>query len=176
MAHEANAAPFGGTYSYGGSETTTTWDENKVDGCVCDSSWAVGYAAGETQATEWYGADCSMQRCPSGDDPRTAADETDCTWADANGAVYRGYIGSDGAHYASPGDMPTGVYPPLTPAPTAKQYGSIAPADVPNAGQAGNKCYVECSRRGTCDSSTGTCSCFTGYAGRACEIKSTLYS
>merc|ERR1719272_1818568 len=29
--------------------------------------------------------------------------------------------------------------------------------------------YVECSGRGECDASTGTCKCFTGYEGRGCR-------
>ncbi len=29
--------------------------------------------------------------------------------------------------------------------------------------------YVECSRRGTCDRETGTCQCFLGFKGLACE-------
>ena len=41
MASEPNAAPFGGSYSYGGSPLSTTWDEDKIYGCVCDSGWEV---------------------------------------------------------------------------------------------------------------------------------------
>jgi hypothetical protein len=84
LASEAAAAPFGGSYSYGGDPWGATWDEDKVHACVCDSEWAVGYGPGQTQATQYYGPDCSLKRCPSGDDPRTAGvDETDCEWADA---------------------------------------------------------------------------------------------
>jgi len=39
----------------------------------------------------------------------------------------------------------------------------------PERGYFGNKCYVECSRRGTCDYKTGTCKCFQGSWGAACE-------
>lgn len=62
-------------------QASVTWDENKIYGCVCDSAWEVGYGAGQTQATQWFGADCSLKRCPSGNDPRTSPlDETDCEW------------------------------------------------------------------------------------------------
>lgn len=81
MALEPNAVPFGGEYSYGGNEATTTWDENRVYGCVCDSSWEVGYGPGQYQKTQWFGADCSLKHCPGADDPRTAnVDESDCEW------------------------------------------------------------------------------------------------
>lgn len=41
-------------------QSTTTWDEEKIFGCHCDSSWAVGLGSGETQAPEWFGYDCSQ--------------------------------------------------------------------------------------------------------------------
>jgi hypothetical protein len=43
---------------YSGNEATTTWDENMIHGCVCDSSWAVGYGNGERQIPEYYGSSC----------------------------------------------------------------------------------------------------------------------
>jgi hypothetical protein len=87
MALEDNAMPIGDATTYGGSESTTTWDEDKIFGCVCDSAWTVGYAADETQEPQWFGPDCSLKHCPSGDDPMTDADETDCEDKDQNGAV-----------------------------------------------------------------------------------------
>lgn len=55
-----------------------TWDADRIFGCVCDSSWKVGLDANETQQPEFFGPDCSLRRCPSGDDPMTRRDETDC--------------------------------------------------------------------------------------------------
>lgn len=54
------------------------WDDDKIFACVCDSSWAVGLGANETQEAEWFGPDCSQRHCLSGNDPMTAADETNC--------------------------------------------------------------------------------------------------
>ena len=179
MALEPNAAPFGGAYSYGGNQATTTWDEGKIFGCVCDSSWDVGYASGQTQATQYFGADCSLKRCPSGDDPRTTTiDETDGEWYDANCTIWRGFVGSDGIYYKNTSSIPTGVTAAVTPLPTAKKYGDptyTATGDVPNAGGVGNKCYVECSNRGSCNYATGQCTCFKGYTGSACSTKLTQY-
>lgn len=62
------------------AQSSTTWDENKIYGCVCDSAWTVGYGPGQYQATQWFGADCSLKHCPSADDPRTTAIESDCEW------------------------------------------------------------------------------------------------
>lgn len=175
MATEANAVPFGGAYSYGGSESSATWDENKIFGCVCDSAWTVGYGSGEYQATQWFGADCSLKHCPGADDPRTTlVDESDCEWYDDNGATWRGYVGANGVKYKTLAALTAaGTTVATAPAATAYQYGGayLSAGQVPNAGAAGNKCFVECSNRGTCDYGTGSCSCFSGYGGSACEIK-----
>ncbi len=55
------------TWAYPDDATANTWDASMVRGCLCDSSWSVGLDAGETQVAEWYGPDCSLRRCPSGD-------------------------------------------------------------------------------------------------------------
>jgi len=39
----------------------------------------------------------------------------------------------------------------------------------PERGFGGNKCHIECSRRGTCNHQTGVCTCFEGSWGQACE-------
>jgi hypothetical protein len=169
MALEANAMPFGSSYLYGGDEAAATWDENKIYGCVCDSAWSVGYEAGKRQTPQWFGPDCSLKHCPSGDDPRTAdVVETDCEWADDNGATWRAYVGADGKRYkTSAAVTAAGTTVATSPA------GSVvkAPAVQANAGEEGNLCHVDCSNRGICDYATGTCACFKGYAGENCAAK-----
>ena len=110
LGEEPNAEPVGPPRPYGGDPEGATWDEDKIQACVCDSGWAVGYAGGQTQAPQWTGHDCLQQRCPSGDDPRTyAVDETDCELFDDNGRVWKGIVGSDGKRYKSAGALPAGV-------------------------------------------------------------------
>ena len=36
-------------------------------------------------------------------------------------------------------------------------------------GEVGNKCYVECSNRGTCNHKTGVCTCYLGSVGASCN-------
>ena len=36
-------------------------------------------------------------------------------------------------------------------------------------GKVGNKCHVDCSNRGFCDTETGQCKCFAGFYGPACD-------
>lgn len=69
------------TLQYGSAEgmvNKTTWDSEVMRGCKCDSSWSVGYETGQRQLSEWFGADCSLKRCPGGDDPSTSLNEEDC--------------------------------------------------------------------------------------------------
>ncbi|KAF0690648.1 Aste57867_17954 [Aphanomyces stellatus] len=74
--------------------TYSLWDANRIFGCVCDSSWPVGLGAGQTNVAEWFGADCSLRHCASGDDPVTPQDETDCAGVMAPGGVGVGGAGN----------------------------------------------------------------------------------
>ena len=71
--------------AYEGAASTTTWDQEKSFGCLCHSAWPVGLGAGQSQLGEWYGDNCRFRRCPSGDDPMTDVDETDCAGKVDNG-------------------------------------------------------------------------------------------
>jgi predicted alpha/beta-fold hydrolase len=42
---------------------SVAWDHDVMHGCLCDSTWAVGYGQGETQLAEYFGADCSLSEC-----------------------------------------------------------------------------------------------------------------
>ena len=89
LAQEASAMPLSGNpvrygsgapYEQGVEAFATTWDAEVMQGCLCDSSWPVGIGPGERQQPEWFGPDCSLRRCPTGDDPFThGVDETDCS-------------------------------------------------------------------------------------------------
>ncbi|CAM9229530.1 unnamed protein product [Sphacelaria rigidula] len=76
-----------------GEDDSVTWDEEMIYGCVCDSSWEVGLGSGQTQEPEWFGPDCSLRHCPSGDDPSTTVDETDC-YNVTTSSVYSGAAGN----------------------------------------------------------------------------------
>lgn len=51
-------------FEYGTADAieSSVWDHDVIYGCVCDSSWRVGYRAGETQLSEYFGADCSLSK------------------------------------------------------------------------------------------------------------------
>ncbi|CAN0335073.1 unnamed protein product, partial [Pylaiella littoralis] len=68
-----------------GSDEEVAWDFESMYACVCDSSWEVGLGAGQRQQAEYFGADCSQRRCPTGDDPLTGGDDTDCEGVTAEG-------------------------------------------------------------------------------------------
>jgi len=94
MATMTNALPLSAATTYTGDESATTWDENKIFGCVCDSSWTVGLGSGQYQQPEYFGPDCSLKRCPTGNDPSTASDETDCGNVVAEGGFGTGATGN----------------------------------------------------------------------------------
>ncbi|CAM9881544.1 unnamed protein product [Ascophyllum nodosum] len=77
-----------------GSNEMVAWDADTMHACVCDSSWEVGLGPGQRQQAEYFGADCSQQRCPTGDDPLTAQDETDCEGVEADGGFGIGQAGN----------------------------------------------------------------------------------
>jgi hypothetical protein len=68
------------------------WDDNTHYACVCDSSWPVGLLSGDTQQAEFFGPFCQFRHCPSGDDPMTAINETNCTGK----AIFGGDLGQSG--------------------------------------------------------------------------------
>jgi hypothetical protein len=83
------------TFVYGpASSDLRFWDESRVFRCHCDSAWAVGLGHGETQDPEYYGPGCERRRCPSGDDPQTIEDETDCLNVTARGGFAVGRPGN----------------------------------------------------------------------------------
>ena len=67
-------------YSGFGNDTyiNPAWEADKVFGCLCDSTWAVGLTANTRQQSEWFGPDCSQRACPSANDPDTSVDDEDC--------------------------------------------------------------------------------------------------
>ncbi len=73
---------------------SSTWDQTRSFGCVCDSEWEVGLGAGERQEPQWFGADCSFKRCPTGDNPDTTEDETNCFNKTAEGGRGVGKLGN----------------------------------------------------------------------------------
>ena len=94
MATMTNALPLSAATTYTGAEASTTWDEDKIFGCVCDSEWTVGLASGQRQQPQWFGPDCSLKRCPSANDPTTAVDEEDCGGKAAEGGFGTGATGN----------------------------------------------------------------------------------
>lgn len=101
MAQMTNAVPLTDVnenhtsgYFISGGDQGMTWDQDRNFGCVCDSSWTVGLGNGERQEPEWFGPDCSLKRCPSGDNPDTTADEEDGFGKVAEGGTGVGKVGN----------------------------------------------------------------------------------
>ncbi len=67
-------------YEYGTAAgmDSYAWDYNVMYGCHCDSSWSYGFEEDQVQVSEWFGPDCSLRHCPSGDNPYTTENELRC--------------------------------------------------------------------------------------------------
>lgn len=67
--------------------------------------------------------------------------------------------------------LPHAVVTPISSANQIKEIdttkGYVKPVDI-------NVENVECSSRGSCDRSTGTCACYSGYYGNACHLQSAI--
>lgn len=94
MAAMSDAFPLSAPTTYTGAVDSTTWDEEMTYACVCDSGWTVGLGANERQLAEYFGNGCELKRCPSGDDPATVVDETDCSGVVAAGGYGTGASGN----------------------------------------------------------------------------------
>merc|ERR1712216_261198 len=103
------------------------WPWLKYQQCHCDA----GYE----------GDDCSLRRCPRGDDP-----ETECQ-TDRSQPLFR-VANTNPAK----GDL-TCTVARLAATPAGSTYRESA----------------TCSNRGICDQSTGRCNCFDGFFGLACD-------
>ncbi|CAM9738275.1 unnamed protein product, partial [Choristocarpus tenellus] len=92
----SNTSPHGSVTLYGARALpgSATWDAHSIFGCVCDSKWEVGLGVNQTQEAEYFGPDCSLLHCPSGDDPETVEDEMDCYNKTATGSKGVGLAGN----------------------------------------------------------------------------------
>jgi len=129
------------------------WDTDMHYGCLCDD----GYR----------GPSCALVECPSAADPLddkcTVGKETDYQ------LQYDAPFGGAGweAAYSQREDG-NKEQTDMTQADNNKNY------IIDNNGRKVYGCYgamsgQDCSGRGICDYSSGTCKCFSGYAGTACE-------
>jgi hypothetical protein len=142
------------------------WDTDMHYGCLCD----LGYR----------GPSCALVECPSSDDPLDdkcgpiALDPVD---QDENFPItdyqlqYDAPFGAQGweeAYNVRRSDQSSGEQPDAS----ASHYNRMFYDD--DNGRKIYGCYgarsgQDCSGRGICDYSSGTCKCFSGYAGTACE-------
>ncbi|RLN58575.1 hypothetical protein BBJ29_004301 [Phytophthora kernoviae] len=164
--------------------TYTLWDQEKIMGCVCDANYE--------------GHDCSLRTCPRGDDPLTP-NQFDMWQAVVIGGTFPGsfyltYYDPYGNAYTTE-KIATGSA--LTPAGTTTTCANIQTAlrQLPNnvlntvTVSAAARFYsfkrkdptdltgaelAECAGRGTCGYTTGTCECFAGHMGLACQKQEAL--
>lgn len=111
---------YGLVTAYDGATSTTPWDADVVYGCVCDSSWPVGYGNNSYQVAEYFGPACSLSKflsvitiialrtiliisltfifipfkghCPSGDNPFTCENEENCSGISQTGQTCKSCV------------------------------------------------------------------------------------
>jgi len=130
------------------------WDSDKHWGCKCDQ----GYR----------GPSCALVECPSSTDPlddKCTGEESTHTITDyqLQYDVPFGAAGWEAAYSAKTANTDFNDQYKLDPATGRKVYGCYGAM----SGQ-------DCSGRGICDYSSGTCKCFSGYSGTACESVDTM--
>jgi hypothetical protein len=131
------------------------WDTDKHWGCKCDA----GYR----------GPSCALVECPSAHDPLDDKCVGDSPTITDFQLQYDAPFGATGWEQAY--SLKTG---------TVEESGDLTKSDfnpryiLDSNGRKVYACYgamsgQDCSGRGICDYSSGTCKCFSGYAGTACE-------
>jgi len=130
------------------------WDSDMHYGCLCDQ----GYR----------GPSCALVECPSANDPLDDKCSTTTTITDYQ-LQYDAPFGATGweAAYSLKAGK-TGEQADISASLYNRQY------ILDSNGRKVYGCYgamsgQDCSGRGICDYSSGTCKCFSGYAGTACE-------
>jgi len=131
------------------------WDSDKHWGCKCDA----GYR----------GPSCALVECPSDKDPLDDKCVGDNPTVTDFQLQYDAPFGADGWEQAY--SQKTG---------SVEESSDVSLSDINDyyrLDENGRKVYgcygnisgQDCSGRGICDYSSGTCKCFSGYAGTACE-------
>lgn len=99
----------------------------------------------------WQGNDCSLRTCQFGvahvDSPKGDLDGSNDVTGPDETIVVKSQVYPMGT---------TEQFPPMT---------DTAGNELENSAHG----YMECSNKGTCDRKTGTCACFVGYEGVACQ-------
>ena len=130
------------------------WDSDMHYGCLCDQ----GYR----------GPSCALVECPSANDPLDDKCSLTTTTTDYQ-LQYDAPFGATGWEAAySLESGKTGEQQDISASDYNRQY------VIDSNGRKVYGCYgamsgQDCSGRGICDYSSGTCKCFSGYAGTACE-------
>merc|ERR1712134_20271 len=137
------------------------WDSDKHWGCKCDA----GYR----------GPSCALVECPSYADPL----DDKCNMASEDKAVITNFQLQYDAPFGAAGwedaySKETGKAGDGKEQPTLQDSDFNRHYILDDNGRKVYGCYgsmsgQDCSGRGICDYSTGTCKCFSGYAGTACE-------
>ena len=132
----------------------TLWDAEKVYGCVCDPPY--------------FGYDCSLKACSSGDDPASILTDQECNgrgtcdYDTGLCSCEDGYSSSETEDDCSVIDAGTVETCPISPASHSRGFGGI---DL--SGQ--------CSQRGFCDESDSDkskyCQCHDGWTGYNCDLR-----
>jgi len=122
------------------------WDKRKEFGCKCDAGFR--------------GPDCSQQECPSYLDPMKGCGGGACNFV--TGGSWSAIVPYDVSTATTSVDSGSGA--------TVVKYSKCANT----ATGCSTAEQRDCSGRGICDYDSGSCNCFSGFYGEACEIQTIL--